>query len=70
MVGRPRYGTMHARKDKVVVPNIKILNTRVLRKILKAQETLFKYGTLIPRSDSEAELSPEAVRWRSGRQLE
>jgi hypothetical protein len=49
---------------------VKTLSTRVLRKILKAQETLFKFGTMIPRSDREAELSPEAIRWRSGRQLE
>jgi hypothetical protein len=47
-----------------------MLSTRVLRKILKAQETLFKYGTLIPRSDQEANSSPEAIRWKSGRQLE
>jgi hypothetical protein len=37
---------------------------------LKTQETLFKYGTFIPRNDREAELSPEAPRWRSGRTLE
>jgi hypothetical protein len=48
----------------------KLLPAKILRKILRAQETLFKYGTLIPRSDREAELSPEAIRWRSGRQLE
>ncbi len=70
LMGRPVYSTMHARKNTVLVPNIKFLNTQVLRKILKAQEALLKYDTLIPRSDREAELSPEAVRWRSGRQLE
>jgi hypothetical protein len=64
------YGTMRARKVTGVVSHIKALSTRVLRRILKAQETMFKYGTLIPRSDKEAEASPEAVRWRSGRQLE
>jgi hypothetical protein len=50
--------------------HVKMLSTRVLRKILKAQETLFKFGTMIPRSDRETEMSPEAIRWRSGRQLE
>ena len=49
---------------------IEILPARVIRRIFKAQETLFKYGTFIPKSDREAELSPEAVRWKSGRQLE
>jgi hypothetical protein len=34
------------------------------------QESLFKYGTFIPRNDKEANTSPEAVRWLSGRQLE
>jgi hypothetical protein len=61
---------MHARKVTGVAMTVKALSTRVLRRILKAQETLFKYGTLIPRSDREAEQSPEAIRWRSGRQLE
>ncbi len=31
---------------------------------------MFKYGTFIPKSDREAEQSPEAQRWRSGRSLE
>jgi hypothetical protein len=31
---------------------------------------MFKYGTFIPRNDREAEQSPEAPRWRSGRVLE
>ncbi len=61
---------MHARKVTGVTMAVKVLSTRVLRRILKAQETLFKYGTLIPRSDREAEQSPKAIRWRSGRQLE
>jgi hypothetical protein len=63
-------GTMLTRVANNLVPAVKSLSARTMRKILKAQETLFKYGTLIPRSDREAELSPEAVRWKSGRQLE
>ncbi len=31
---------------------------------------MFKYGTFIPRNDREAEPSPEAPRWRSGRALD
>jgi hypothetical protein len=69
--GRLVYGsTMSARKVTGVPPKVKALSGRVIRRILKAQETLFKYGTLIPRSDREPEASPEAIRWRSGRQLE
>ena len=64
------FGTVYVRPTAKVASSIKALSTRVLRRILKAQETLFKYGTMIPRSDREAEASPEAVRWKSGRQLE
>jgi hypothetical protein len=67
---RPVIGTMHVPRVTGLVTNIKILSSRIMTRILKAQETLFKYGTLIPRSDREAELSPEAPRWRSGRTLE
>jgi hypothetical protein len=54
----------------VFVPNVKVLSAKTIIRILKIQETLFKYGTFIPRNDREAELSPEAPRWRSGRTLE
>ena len=67
---QPAYGTTHVRKVTGLINKVQMLPTRVLRKILKAQETLFKYGTLIPRSDQEANSSPEAIRWKSGRQLE
>ena len=66
----PVYGTMNAPRVTEPVAAVKFLPARILRRIFKAQETLFKYGTLIPKSDREAELSPEAVQWRSGRQLE
>jgi hypothetical protein len=55
---------------KVGSYNGKLLSDRILRRILKAQETIFKYGTLIPRNDAEANRSPEAKRWLSGKQLE
>ena len=48
----------------------KSLTKRTIRRILKAQETIFKYGTMIPRNDAEAARSPEAARWQSGKQLE
>ena len=65
-----KWGTMHVRAIGDACSKIKFLPARVMRRIFKAQETLFKYGTLIPKSDREAELSPEAIRWKSGRQLE
>ncbi len=67
---RPAYGTMLASRVTGLVSNVKILSSKIIVKILKAQETLFKYGTFIPRNDREAEVSPEAPRWRSGRTLE
>jgi hypothetical protein len=48
----------------------KPLSNKTVRRILRAQETIFKYGTMIPRNDAEASRSPEAVRWMSGKQLE
>jgi hypothetical protein len=47
-----------------------VLTGRTIKRILRAQETIFKYGTLIPRNDAEASKSPEAIRWISGKNLE
>lgn len=66
----PVYGMVNKPRITGFVPNIKILSSKTIIRILKSQESLFKYGTLIPRNDREAELSPEAPRWRSGRTLE
>jgi hypothetical protein len=46
------------------------LNTKVLRRILAARESIFKYGIYLPRNDRDADASPESLRWNSGRQLE
>jgi hypothetical protein len=47
------------------VPRIQVtqhlLTAKTTRKVLKAQESLFKYGTFVPRNDKEAEKSPEAI---------
>jgi hypothetical protein len=67
---RPTYGTMLAVRTTGLDTEIKALSTKTIIKILKAQETMFKYGTFIPRNDREADQSPEAPRWRSGRALE
>ncbi len=66
----PEYGTMDLRDGPKSLHTNRLLATQTIRKILKMQESLFKYGTYIPRNDKEAEASPEAVRWRSRRQLE
>ena len=73
----PRYAmmsTIGTSTVREVVPELGScqggMTQRTIRRILKAQETIFKYGTMIPRNDSEANRSPEAVRWVSGRQLE
>ncbi len=63
-------GTMVVRDRPRVLHQKKLLATRTIRRILKMQESLFKYGTYVPRNDREAEASPEAVRWKSGRRLE
>jgi hypothetical protein len=47
-----------------------ILTIRQLRRVMAAKESLFKFGTFIPRSEREADSSPEAPRWRAGRDLE
>jgi hypothetical protein len=47
-----------------------ILTIRQLRRIMAAKESIFKYGIFVPKSEREAESSPEAPRWRAGRDLE
>jgi hypothetical protein len=46
------------------------LNSKVVRRILAARESIFKYGIYLPRNDFDADMSPERTRWHSGRQLE
>jgi hypothetical protein len=59
---------------KCLLPNLPrrlvYLSQRILRRILAAKESLFKFGTFVPRTDKEADKSPEADRWRAGRALE
>jgi hypothetical protein len=47
-----------------------VLTARQLRRVMAAKESLFKFGTFVPRSEREADASPEAPRWRAGRDLE
>jgi hypothetical protein len=46
------------------------LTTKTLRRILNFKESIMKYGIFVPRNDHEADISPEHLRWDSGRQLE
>jgi hypothetical protein len=41
-----------------------------MRRILATRESIFKYGVYLPKSDYDANNSPERDRWRSGRELE
>jgi hypothetical protein len=47
-----------------------ILTVRQLRRVMAAKESLFKFGTFVPKSEREADSSPEAPRWRAGKDLE
>jgi hypothetical protein len=47
-----------------------VLSPRQLRRVMATRETLFKFGTFVPRTDREANSSAEAPRWRAGRDLE
>jgi hypothetical protein len=47
-----------------------VLTVRQLRRIMAAKESLFKFGVFVPKSEREAEASPEAPRWRAGRDIE
>jgi hypothetical protein len=46
------------------------LSSKVVRRLLAAKESIFKYGIYLPRNDRDADYSPERARWYSGRQLE
>ena len=41
-----------------------LLSPRQVRRVLAARETLFKFGTFVPRNDREANASPESQRWK------
>ncbi len=56
--------------SKVGSYNGHVIPNSIIQRILRAQETIFKYGTMIPRNDTEVDRSPEAARWISGRSLE
>jgi hypothetical protein len=47
-----------------------LISKRVLRRIMAAKESLVKFETFVPRNDRQADLSPEASRWKAGRDLE
>ncbi len=56
-------GTRKVRQfgSKVGSYNGLVLSTSVIKRILRAQETIFKYGTMIPKNDTEADRSRPGV---------
>ncbi len=46
------------------------LSQRVLRRVLPAKESLFKFGTFVPTNEREADALPESHRWGAARSLE
>jgi hypothetical protein len=51
-------------------PRRLVLSLRQIRRVLASRETLFKFGIFVPKNDREANASPEAARWKAGRDLE
>jgi hypothetical protein len=47
-----------------------LLSPKQLRRVMAARESIFKFGTFVPRNDREANASPKAPRWCAGRDLE
>ncbi len=47
-----------------------VMPVRQIRRVMAARESLFKFGVFVPRSEREAESSPEAPRWKAGKDLE
>jgi hypothetical protein len=46
------------------------ISKKILRRVLAAKESLFKFGIFVPKNDRQADSSPEAPRWKAGRDLE
>ncbi len=59
----PKFGSPLTRK-------VDLISKRVMRLIMAAKESLVKFGIFVPRNDRQADLSPEAARWKAGRDLE
>jgi hypothetical protein len=63
------FGGGTCKQDKDVTTRI-VLTVRQIRRVIAAKESLFKFGTFVPKSEREADASPEAPCWRAGRDLE
>ncbi len=44
------------------------IKASTLRQILRFQVSIFKYGVQIPKTDTEADNSPERRQWKAGRE--
>jgi hypothetical protein len=47
-----------------------LLTVKTIRRILNFKESIMKYEVFVPRNDSEADASPEHLRWESEQMLE
>ncbi len=63
-------GLTIAESVPALCPRSVFLTPKVLRRILLAKESLFKFGTFVPRNETEALRSPGRHRWIAGRDLE
>jgi hypothetical protein len=66
----PDSGLSRLRKVTNYLGRKILLSIKTMRRVLAFKETLHKYGVFVPKNDREADASPEATRWSSGRQLE
>ena len=72
-IGEEVDGSSLVPSTSVIAPLVRklgLISKRVLRRIMAAKESLVKFGTFVPRNDRQADLSPEAPRWKAGRDLE
>jgi hypothetical protein len=66
----PLRPVVDSQSHSTPIRKLTLISKRVLRRIMATKESLFKFGIFVPRNDREAESSPEASRWKAGRDLE
>jgi hypothetical protein len=53
-----------------MIGKLVMISKKILRRVLAAKESLCKFGVFVPKNDRQADSSPEASRWKAGRDLE
>ncbi len=69
LIGEPRLVSFLGKTKCLVRKSVRI-SKKVLRRVLAAKESIFKFGVFVPKGDRQADSSPEAPRWKAGRDLE